>query len=246
LARQVGRYAHARQFKRMRKALRTLKGYTGRVLRDLRRHLREGICDALVLTGRLLDQKPKDKHKIYSLHEPKVDCISKGKARVRYEFGTKISIAATINEGFIVGTRSMAGNPYDGHTLADTLDQMEVLTDIRPALAVVDRGYRGHGVTRTRVLISGMRKGITPMLAKLLRRRSAIEAEIGHMKTDGRLTRCPLKGTTGDAIFAVLCACGHNIRKILGHLRAILALLSAAMLTAFWQHPADQIIREAA
>ena len=253
LARQVGRYAHARQFKRMRKALRTLKGYTGRVMRDLRRHLRgipagalrEEICDALVLTGRLLDQKPKDKNKIYSLHEPEVDCISKGKARVRYEFGTKVTIAATIAEGFIVGARSMPGNPYDGHTLAEALDQVEVLTDIRPTLAVVDRGYRGHGVTRTRVLISGMRKGITPMLAKLLRRRSAIEAEIGHMKTDGRLTRCPLKGTTGDAIFAVLCACGHNIRKILGHLRAILALFIAAMLNAFGQHPADQIMPEA-
>ncbi|MCC5955827.1 MAG: IS5 family transposase [Natronohydrobacter sp.] len=220
LALQVGRYAHAKQFKRMRKALKTLKGYTGRVMRDLRRYLRdipagtlrEKICDALVLTGRLLAQKPKDKNKIYSLHEPEVDCISKGKARVRYEFGTKVSVAATINEGFIVGARSMPGNPYDGHTLADALDQVEVLTDIRPPLAVVDRGYRGHGVTRTRVLISGMRKGITPMLAKLLRRRSAIEAEIGHMKTDSRLTRCPLKGTEGDALIAVLCACGHNLR----------------------------------
>ncbi len=165
-------------------------------------------------------------------------------ARVRYEFGTKVSVAATITEGFIVGARSMPGNPYDGHTLADVLDQVEVLTDIRPALAVVDRGYRGHGMTRTRVLISGMRKGITPMLAKLLRRRSAIEAEIGHMKTDGRLARCRLKGTTGDAIFAVLCACGHNTRKILAQLRAILALFVAAMLSAFGPHPADQIMPE--
>jgi IS5 family transposase len=106
---------------------------------------------------------------------------------------------------------------------------------------VVDRGYRGHGVTRTRVLISGMRKGITPMLAKLQRRRSAIEAEIGHMKTDGRLTRCPLKGTTGDAIFAVLCACGHNIRKILAHLRAVLALFIAAILNTIRQRPDHQV-----
>jgi transposase, IS5 family len=254
LARQVGRYAHAKQFKRMRKALKKLKGYTGRVMRDLRRHLsgipagalREQICDALVLTGRLLAQQPKDKNKIYSLHEPEVDCISKGKARVRYEFGTKVSVAATIAEGFIVGARSMPGNPYDGHTLQEALDQVEVLTDIRPSLAVVDRGYRGHGVTRTRVLISGMRKGITPMLAKLLRRRSAIEAEIGHMKTDGRLTRSPLKGTGGDAIFAVLCACGHNIRKILAHLRAIFALIIAALLAAIRHRPSNQIEPQAA
>jgi IS5 family transposase len=107
------------------------------------------------------------------------------------------------------------------------------LTDHRPALAPVDRGYRGHGVETTRVLISGTRKGMTPTLTKLLRRRSAIEPEIGHMKTDGRLTRCPLMGTTGDALFAVLCACGHNIRKILAHLRALLALLIRTILSAF-------------
>ena len=165
---------------------------------------------------------------------------------MRYEFGNKVSVAATIEEGFSVGARSMPGTTYDGHTLAEALDQVEVLTDTRPSLAVVDPGYRGHGVTRTRVLISGMRKGITPMLAKLLRRRSAIEAEIGHMKTDGRLTRCPLKGTTGDAIFAVLCACGHNIRKILAHLRAILALVIAAMLRAFGRRPAAHLAPEAA
>ncbi len=101
LAVQVGRYAHARQFKRMRKTLRQLKGYVGRVRRDLHRHLqeipqsprREGVLDALWLVGRLLEQGPKSCDKIYSLHEPEVDCISKGKARVRYEFGTKVSLA---------------------------------------------------------------------------------------------------------------------------------------------------------
>lgn len=232
LAAQVGRYAHARQFKRMRKALRQLKGYAGRVRRDLRRHLqeipagplREKVLDALWLTGRLLEQGPKTKGKIHSLHEPEVDCISKGKARVRYEFGTKVSLATTIDEGFVVGARSFPGNPYDGHTLAQALEQVAILTDQVPDLAVVDRGYRGHGVETTRVLISGTRRGLTPVLARLLRRRSAIEPEIGHMKSDGRLARCPLKGCIGDAVFAVLCACGHNIRKILAHLRAFWCL----------------------
>lgn len=233
LAMQAGRYAHARQFKRMRRALKKLKGYTGRVLRDLRRQLdaisagplRERVLDMLVLVSRLLHQEPKSKGKIYALHEPAVDCISKGKARKRYEFGTKVSLATTIDEGFVVGMRSMPGNPYDGHTLPEALEQVEILTGQTPALAVVDRGYRSHGVTHTQVLVSGTRRGLTPALKRLLRRRSAIEPEIGHMKTDGRLARCPLKGTTGDAIFAVLCGCGHNIRKILAHLRAILALL---------------------
>ena len=240
LAMQVGRYAHAKQFRRMRKALKKLKGYTGRVLRDLRRQLqdipegtfRERVLDKLWLVGRLLAQTPKSHGKIYALHEPEVDCISKGKARVRYEFGTKVSIATTIDKGFVVGMRALPGNPYDGHTLAEALEQVEILTGMHPEIAVVDRGYRGHGVEATRVLISGTRRGLTPLLAKLLKRRSAIEPEIGHMKSDGRLARCPLKGTIGDAIFAVLCGCGHNIRKILAHLRALLAAILAAVLEA--------------
>jgi IS5 family transposase len=240
LAAQAGRHAHARQFRRMRKALRTLKGYTGRVLRDIGRklgavpegRLRTRIEQRMALVTRLLRQTPKAPNKIYALHEPEVDCISKGKARVRYEFATLVSIATTLAGGFVVGMRSMPGNPYDGHTLADTLQQVETLTDQRPSLAVVDRGYRGHGVQGTRVLISGTRRGLTPRLTRLLRRRSAIEPEIGHMKTDGRLARCALKGTLGDALYAVLCGCGHNIRKILAHLRALLAAILASLIRA--------------
>jgi IS5 family transposase len=240
LALQIGRYAHARQFKRMRKALKKLKGYTGRVMRDLRRHLddipegslRDRIIVKLALVSQLLHQQPKGSDKIYALHEPEVDCISKGKARVRYEFGCKVSITTTLDEGFVVGMRSFPGNPYDGHTLRPALEQVAIMTDQRPDLAVVDRGYRGHGERKTRVLISGTRCGLTPKLIADLRRRSAIEAEIGHMKTDGRLSRCPLKGTIGNAIFAVLCACGHNIRKILAHLRAWLAWIIATLWAA--------------
>ena len=106
---------------------------------------------------------------------------------------------------------------------------------------MVDRGYRGHGARGTRVLVSGTRRGLTPRLARLLRRRSAIEPEIGHMKSDGRLARCALKGRIGDALFAVLCGCGHNIRKILAHLAALLLALLASLINAIAQpdrHPA--------
>ena len=216
LARKVGRYAHARQFKPMRKALRRARGYTGQVMRDLLRQLdriprgplRERALDMLVLNSRLLHQQPKDRDKLYSLHEPQVNCISKGKARPRYEFGTKVSVAATIDEGFILGMRTLPDNPYDGHTLSVALEQVEILTDRRPSLVVVDHGYRGHGVETTCVLVSGTCKGITPPLARLLRRRSAIKPEIGHMKTDGRLTPCLLKQ-------------GHARRR---HLRRLLRL----------------------
>jgi len=237
LALQIGRYAHARQFKRMRKALKTLKGYTGR---DLRRQIdrippgafRVKVLDTLVLVSRLLHQPATGRGKVYALHEPDVDCISKSKARVRYEFGTKVSIATTIEEGFVVGMRAIPGNTYDGHTLAEALEQVEILTDQRPSLAIVDRGYRGHDVEKTKVLISGSKRGLTPKLKTLLGRRSAIEPEIGHMKSDGRLGRCPLKGLQGDAIFAVLCGCGHNLRKILRHLRSFAAFFVLEILSA--------------
>lgn len=240
LALQVGRYAHAKQFKRMRKALKKLKGYTRRVMRDLRRHLqdipvgslRDRIIAKLALVSQLLHQQPKGANKIYALHEPEVDCISKGKDRLRSEFGCKVSVTSTLDEGFVVGMRSFPGNPYDGHTLLPALEQVEVLTDQRPSLAVVDRGYRGHRVQETRVLISGTRRGLTPKLLADLRHRSAIEAEIGHMKTDGHPSRYPLKGTIGDAVFAALNASEHNIRKILAHLRAWLAWILAGLSTA--------------
>jgi transposase, IS5 family len=244
LSGQVGRYAHARQFKRMRKALRRLKGYTGRVMRDIQRQLAEVTDNSLrqriemevALVDRLLRQKPKDKRKLYALHEPEVDCISKGKARVRYEFGTKVSVATTHKEGFVVGMRSMPGNPYDGHTLREALEQVETLTEIRPKRAFVDRGYRGHGVQTTAVYIAGQKRGLTPALQRDLRRRSAIEPMIGHMKTDGRLSRCALKGTLGDALHAVLCGCGHNIRMLLAHIRALWVEILAAFYAIFVQN----------
>ena len=129
--------------------------------------------------------------------------------------------------------RSMPGNPYDGHTLHEALEQVGILADARPRRVFVDRGCRGHGVepaTGTAVYVSGQRRGMTRALRRALRRRSAIEPTIGHMKTDGRLSRSPLKGTTGDALHAVPCGAGHNIRPILAHLRALFAEILAALL----------------
>ena len=146
--------------------------------------------------------------------------------------------------------RAMAGNPYDGHTLREALEQVEILSETRPRRVFVDRGYRGHGVQTADVFISGQRRGITPALRRDLRRRSAIEPSpmmleplahslaTGHMKTDGRLARCPLKGTLGDALHAVLCGCGHNIRLILAHLRALVAEILRIILGLI-----DEIVR---
>lgn len=79
-----------------------------------------------------------------------------------------------------------------------------------------------------------MRRGFTPLLARLLKRRSTIKPEIGHVKMGGRLARCPLKGRIGDAVFAVLCPCGHNIRKILAHLKAFWSLLLQLAAVSPW------------
>jgi IS5 family transposase len=228
LAAQVGRYAHARQFRRVRAALRTLRSRVGRVHREVARQIervcepaRTKLCELLARTGRILAQRPKDKAKLYALHAPEVECISKGKARTPYEFGAKVSLATTLKEGLVVGMRSMPGNPYDGHTLHETLEQVGILTEHQPTTAVVDKGYRGVEVEGVRILRSGQRRGITRSLRAMIRRRSAIEPAIGHMKMDGRLARNPLKGALGDAIHAVLCGAGHNLRLIIAKLRQL-------------------------
>jgi len=238
LAAQIGRYAHAKQFKRMRKAVRTLRTRVGRVHREVQRQLHElpeaaiaRVQDLLQRTGRILTQRTKDKNKLYALHAPEVECISKGKARTPYEFGVKVSIATTLKEGLVVGMRSMPGNPYDGHTLAETLEQVGILTgtDRPPATAIVDKGYQGVQIEGVRILRSGQRRGLTQTLKAMIKRRSAIEPAIGHMKMDGRLARNPLKGALGDALHAVMCGAGHNLRLILAALRLYCARLGFAV-----------------
>ena len=172
---------------------------------------------------RILTQQTKDRNKLCALYAPEVECISKGKAATPYEFGVKVTIATTLKEGLVVGMRSMPGNPYDGHTLRETIEQVEILTDKRPSIAIVDNGYQGAQLTGTQILRSGQRRGVTQAMKAMIKRRSAIEPAIGHMKMDGRLGRNPLKGPIGDALHAVLCGAGHNIRMLLKKLRLLCA-----------------------
>jgi len=143
----AGRYAHAKQFKRMRGRLKKLRTYLGRVIRDLRRKLPqpgEALETLLARCERLHAQKPTDKNKLYSLHEPEVECISKGKARQRYEFGQKVTVATANRSNWIVGVELCEGNPYDGHTLASAMASIEQTTGVPVTDAYVDKGYRGH------------------------------------------------------------------------------------------------------
>ena len=90
------RYAHAKQFKRANKALRQLRTYLGRVIRDIIRRiaddaaLRDVFAQMLSLAHSVRYQRQRQRgKKIYSLHAPEVECIGKGKAHKPYEFGVR-------------------------------------------------------------------------------------------------------------------------------------------------------------
>ncbi len=219
-AMMTGRYAHAKQFKRMRRQLKKLRTYLGRVIRDLRRKLPqpdETLQTLLIQCERLHAQKPSDKNKLYSLHEPEVKCISKGKARQRYEFGQKVTVATANRSNWIVGVELCKDNPYDGHTLASAMTTIEQTTGVSVTDAYVDKGYRGHdyqGEATVHIAGSSTKK-LSRAKKKRRKRRSAVEPKIGHLKSDNRMRRCFLKGLAGDAINAILAAAGSNLQKLL-------------------------------
>lgn len=222
LRRQAGGYAHAKQFKRLRRVLKRQRTVLGRLLRDVQRQLagaseaaKAALSPWLERAERLHQQQPKDKNKLYALHAPEVECISKGKARQPYEFGVKVGIAITAKQGLIVGARSFPGNPYDGDTLQEQLEQVECLTRIKPQTAIVDLGFRGREIPGTAILHRGKAKRFSRSQWRWVKRRQAIEPIIGHVKDDCGMRRCALKGTQGDAFHAVLCAAGYNLRWLL-------------------------------
>ena len=219
------RYAHARQMKRAAKMTRRLKTILGRVVRDIERksHKRRGqivdeaLRELLALAHRLLAQTRNSKNKLYSVHAPEVECIAKGKAHKRYEFGCKSSVATTSNSNWIVGAHALHGNPYDGHTLDGALQQIERLTNKTPSDVMVDQGYRGHGYagSATVHVVRTIPKQATRTVRRMLKRRAAIEPTIGHLKSDNRLCRNLLSGKAGDQINTLLAAAGYNLRKLL-------------------------------
>jgi IS5 family transposase len=167
--------------------------------------------------------------KIYSLHAPEVECIAKGKAHKPYEFGTKVSIATTLNHSkggqFIAHAKALPGNPYDGHTLEAIIPDIERQLGAAINRLVADKGYRGHNAPeeyKFRIYLSGQKRGVTEAIKRDLKRRSAVEPAIGHAKSDHRMDRNYLKGAHGDATNAVLAAAGYNFRRLLAWLRCFL------------------------
>jgi len=248
-AMMAGRYAHAKQFNRHRKQLRILRSRLGRIIRDIGRKI-AGRADLeaifqwpLARASQIRSQQQRQRGwKLYSFHAPEVECIGKGKASAPYEFGVKVSVVTTNARApggqFVLNARALPGNPYDGHTLKEAIENTERLTGCSIERAYVDKGYRGHNASHPhRVFISGQKRGVFGAIKRELRRRSAIEAVIGHMKADGHLGRCYLKGTTGDAASAILSAVGHNLRLVLAWLRMFLRLILIALFATVGIHP---------
>ena len=251
LKRKAGGYAHAKQFKRLHRAVkrqRTMalgQPLVGKLIRDVRKQLSAGAIHSaatpttlaalytlLERAERIRTQQPKDKHKLYALHAPEVECISKGKARNRYEFGVKVSLAVTHKQGLtgwpraMVGAKRFVGNPFDGHTLAAQISQCNELIQAAGSevkQAFVDLGYRGVDADNpgVEVVHRGRIKTMSERQKRQLKRRQAIEPAIGHVKHDNRMIRCYLKGRIGDALHAMSCAAGYNIRWLM---RAIMRL----------------------
>lgn len=235
LGHKAGRYAHAKQFRRMRRTIKRQRTVVGRLQRDIERKfaslsgvatavqaaLQTTLARAAQIVVQSGSKKAKDgKPKLYSLHAPEVSCINKGKSKQPYEFGVKVGIASALRQNLIVGARAFHGNPYDGQTLNAQLEQAAILmqdTGIKPTTAFVDLGYRGVDADNPGVHIvhRGKSKRITEEERQLLKRRQAIEPIIGHLKADHRMGRCHLKGEAGDRLHAVLCAAGYNIRWLL-------------------------------
>jgi IS5 family transposase len=215
------RYAHARQMNRARAATRKLRTQLGRVIREIERQVKEPtekFAKLLETAHRIHAQQRHDKNKIYSVHEPEVECIAKGKAGKPYEFGNKVSLAVTSRGGWLVGAKSFTTNPYDGHTLGAQMKQVKSMIGERVGEVHVDMGYRGHDyMGRATVHVDKRRRGRTPRaLWRWMKRRAAVEPSIGHLKVEHRLERNRLKGVTGNALNAILSAAAMNFQKLLG------------------------------
>lgn len=181
-------------------------------------------------------QQQRQRRKLYSFHALQVEYTRKGKAAAPYEFSVKASIVTTNDRApggqFVLHARALPGNRYDGNSLGTIIEATETLTGCAVERAYVDKGYRGRNTDRPRrVFISGQKRGVFGVIERELRRRSAIEPIIGHMKSDGHLGRCHPKGRESDASNVILTAVGHNLRRVIAWLRDLLT----SILIILWQ-----------
>lgn len=217
-------YRHVKKRAKAKRALKRLRTIAGVLMRELRRELPqcclfEHYQKDFLLYERILKQKIKDTHKIYSLHEPQVYCIGKGKDHKQYEYGSKASIASTAKGNLIVGVVSHEQNLHDSHTLPEILHHVETSRGKAAKQAVCNRGYRGkHEVNGTQIVLPGRAlkrdtRYQRDKKRKQCRRRAAIEPIIGHLKSDYRMARNYLKGAIGDRINLLMAATAWNLKQ---------------------------------
>lgn len=220
----IRHYRHVKKRAKAKRALKRLRTIAGVLMRELRRKLPqycvfECYQQDFLLFERVLKQKTHDKNKIYSLHEPQVYCMAKGKDHKPYEYGSKASIASTAQGNLIVGVVSHERNLHDSHTLPEILRHIEVSRGKAAKQAVCDRGYRGKSsVNKTQIILpkKPLKRDTRyqrDKKRKQCRRRAAIEPIIGHLKSDYRLARNYLKGAIGDHINLLMAACAWNLKK---------------------------------
>lgn len=229
---------HPKNKTKAKKADKKIKTIAGRLVRELDRKLSPGLHqDTLLLFKKILSQKKTDHNKIYSLHEPHVQCISKGKEHKKYEFGSKVSIITTKNSGVIIGAINIKTNVHDSKTLEPAIEQQQRLTGAVLKNNFVDRGYRGvkevlgttitipdkPGKQRTAYQKQKLRKGF--------KRRAAIEPRISHLKTDDRLSRNFYRGIKGDNRNIMLAAAAMNFKRMMNKWKKNLLLF----LFQFWK-----------
>lgn len=216
-------FRHVKRRRKATKALKRLRTIAGTLLRELQRKLPDCVriaqADNFALYEQVLAQQRKDKNKIYSLHEPDVYCVGKGKDHKPYEYGRKASVVSTKDSQVIVGVVSHDEHVHDSRTLGEALSQAHCHRDKEIELAVVDRGYRGaKKLVECEVLLPGppLKRDSDYQRQKkriMCRQRAAIEPIIGHLKHDYRLSRNWLKGSDGDQVNLLMAACAWNMRK---------------------------------
>ena len=256
LRRMAGGYAHAKQFRRLRKVVNRQRTVLGVLMREVQRKMdvvRLALADggkplaqpasptalpALTMwmerAERIRTQQKKDKKKLYAMHAPEVECIGKGKARKPYEFGVKAAIVVSHKTGLMMGARTFTDNPFDGHILSAVIEQATNLVQDLPVKIkqiVVDLGFRGVDEDNPgmEIIHRGKIKRLNRQQKKWLRRRQAVEPAIGHLKSDHRMDRCWLQGAVGDALHAVSCAAGYNLRWLLRAVADLQAKATARM-----------------
>jgi len=221
---------HPKRKKKAIAAARKIKTIAGRLLRDLERKMTD---DQLAFYGRkleifhqILNQQINTKNKIYSIHEPHVKCIAKGKEAKPYEFGNKSSIVKTRNSGIIVGALAFNENVYDADTLEPQLEQVERVAGYQPKVAIVDRGFRGKKqvfdtqIFTPKPLSASATRYQKHKTRKRFRSRAGIEPVIGHLKHDHRMIRNYLKGEMGDKVNTIMAGTAFNLKKMLVRIRA--------------------------